>query len=190
MPQSELLSKVVRVLDDNGIQYMVTGSFASSLQGEPRMTHDIDLLVAIPPTAVDKLLESFPPPDFYLDRDAVTRAIRGRDMFNLLDVVGGDKVDFWIMNKDDPFDRSRFARRYEDETLGVRFMVSSPEDTILAKLKWAKASGGSEKQFADAKGVYELQFGSLDMQYVRRWAKDLGVEDLLARLIESAQVVE
>ena len=190
MPQSELLSKVVRVLDDNGIQYMVTGSFASSLQGEPRMTHDIDLLVAVPSTAVDKLLESFPPPDFYLDRDAITRAIRDRDMFNLLDVVGGDKVDFWIMNEDDPFDRSRFARRYEDETLGVRFMVSSPEDTILAKLKWAKASGGSEKQLADAKGVYELQFGSLDMQYVRRWTKDLGVEDLLLRLMESAQVVE
>ena len=43
----------------------------------------------------------------------------------------GDKVDFWILT-DEPFDRSRFARKYEEDMLGFGFMVSRPEDTILA----------------------------------------------------------
>lgn len=47
MSQQELLRKVIQTLDEAGIQYMVTGSVASSLQGEPRSTHDIDLVVAV-----------------------------------------------------------------------------------------------------------------------------------------------
>ena len=47
MSQQELLRKVIRVLDGAGIEYMVTGSIASSLQGEPRTTHDVDLVVDI-----------------------------------------------------------------------------------------------------------------------------------------------
>lgn len=45
MSQQELLKKVIQVLDDVGIQYMLTGSVVSSLQGEPRSTHDIDMEV-------------------------------------------------------------------------------------------------------------------------------------------------
>ena len=35
MSQQELLRKVVQALDDAGVEYMLTGSVASSLQGEP-----------------------------------------------------------------------------------------------------------------------------------------------------------
>ena len=47
MSQQELLRRVIQVLDSAGIEYMVTGSIASSLQGEPRSTHDINIVVAI-----------------------------------------------------------------------------------------------------------------------------------------------
>ncbi len=47
MSQQELLRKVIQALDQVGIQYMITGSLASSLQGEPRSTHDIDMVIAI-----------------------------------------------------------------------------------------------------------------------------------------------
>ena len=53
------------------------------------------------------------------------------------------------MLSDEPFDQSRFARRYAEEFEGQRIHVSSPEDTILMKLRWAELSGGSEKQFGD-----------------------------------------
>lgn len=188
MSQQELLRKVIQELDDAGIEYMVTGAVASSLQGEPRSTHDIDLVVAMERAAAEKLAKAFPPPDFYLDEASIIDAINDQSMFNLIDVNAGDKVDFWIL-ANDPFDRSRFSRKYVEKVMGMRIAVSSPEDTILAKLKWAKLSGGSEKQFTDALRVYEVQFDKLDMDYLRSWAKKIGIESMLQRLQEEAEVV-
>src|SRR3989339_1559544 len=188
MSQQELLKKVVQALKDAEIQYMITGSVASSLQGEPRSTHDIDVIVAIQKSAVKKLVESFSPPDFYADEDSIFDAINKQKMFNIIDVKEGDKVDFWILT-DEPFDQSRFSRRYVEEVLEIKMQVSSPEDTILAKLRWAKLSGGSEKQFTDALRVYEVQFGKLDTEYLHSWAKDLGVESMLQKLQEEAEVI-
>ena len=73
--------------------------------------------------------------------------------------------------------------------MGIRMYVSSPEDTILMKLKWAKDSGGSEKQFGDALGVYEIQFGKLDTDYLERWAKRLWIESIWNRLKDEAETM-
>lgn len=109
MSQQELLRKVIQALDSAGIEYMISGSMASSLQGEPRSTHDIDIVVAIERASARKLAEAFSPPDYYLDEQSIIEAIGGNGMFNLTDVNSGDKVDFWVLT-DEPFDRSRFAR--------------------------------------------------------------------------------
>jgi len=186
MSQQELLKKVIEVLDRTRIPYMITGSMVSSLQGEPRSTHDIDMVIAIQKSAAETLAEAFPPPDFYLDESSILDAIIRQGMFNLLEVTTGDKVDFWILT-DTPFDQSRFSRKVTEECMGVQLQVSSPEDTILAKLRWAKLSGGSEKQFIDALRVYEVQHEKLDIRYIERWAKDLEIESLWKRLLEEAE---
>ena len=69
------------------------------------------------------------------------------------------------------------------------YKISSPEDTILAKLKWAQLSGGSEKQFADALRVYEVQYGKLDLTYLADWAETLNVELALKRVQDTAQIL-
>jgi hypothetical protein len=186
MSQSELLKKTIAALEAGNTPYMLTGSFASSLQGEPRLTHDIDLVVAITPGAVGPLLAAFPAPDYYLDAQAIAGAIAHKSQFNLLDVVNGDKVDFWLLT-DDPFDQSRFSRRYIEEFEGKPLHVSRPEDTILMKLRWAKMSGGSEKQFGDALSVYELQGESLDLPYMEQWVKALDLMELWERLVREAK---
>jgi len=58
MSQQELLRKVIQTLDDSGIQYMATVSVASSLHGEPRSTHDIDLVVSIEQADAEKLAKA------------------------------------------------------------------------------------------------------------------------------------
>lgn len=188
MSQQELLKNVVQVLEKAKIQYMLTGSIASSLQGEPRSTHDIDIVIDIHKIAIKKLVEAFPPPDYYLDENSVLNAINTHGMFNLIDVKEGDKVDFWILT-DEPFDQSRFSRRHMEEVFGKRMLFSSPEDTILAKLRWAKLSGGSEKQFIDALRVYEVQFDRLDIDYLEHWVKKLNVVSLWKRLKDKAKTI-
>lgn len=188
MSQQELLIRVARALDEAGIGYMVTGSLASSLQGEPRATHDIDFVISIDDEAAEELAGAFPPPRYHLDLESIREAIRRSDMFNLIDVESGDKADFWILT-DDAFDRERFLRRRYDEITGTRIAVSSPEDTILMKLRWAMRSGGSEKQYTDALRVFEVQSGGLDMKYLKTWAERLGLSELLEKLESEAEAL-
>jgi hypothetical protein len=170
--QSELLIRVTESLDRLGIAYMVTGSAASSLQGEPRSSHDIDLVVACPEHAAPALCREFPPHEFYLPESMIREAVRRRSMFNLLHIDSGDKVDFWLLT-DEPFDTSRFSRRIRDSLFGREMWVSSPEDTILAKLRWSQMSGGSSKQIHDVRGVLNLQGPLLDTDYLQTWIDKL-----------------
>ena len=188
MSQQDLLKKVIETLDQNGIDHMITGSVVSSLQGEPRSTHDIDVVVSIKETDIENMVEAFLPPDYYLDAESIREAISHRSMFNLIDVVEGDKVDFWILT-DQGFDQSRFARKYVEDVLGIRLKVSSPEDTILAKLQWAVKSGGSEKHFTDALRIFEVQGDNLDLDYLNRWVVALGVVELWNRLQNEAEII-
>jgi hypothetical protein len=186
MPQQDLLKHVVHALDRAAIDYMITGSVASSLQGEPRSTHDLDVVIAIEQREVPRLLASFPRADFYYDEGAVREAVRTGGMFNLIQVAEGDKVDLWLLTAD-PFDQSRFARKYEEEVFGIRLKVSRAEDTILQKLRWSRASGGSERPYLDALRVYEVQAGHLDLGYIEKWVRALGVDDLWKRIREEAE---
>lgn len=186
MSQQELLRRTVEALDAAGIPYIVTGSVASSLQGEPRLSHDVDFVIQLGPEGVAPLLNAFPPPAYYLSESAVREAVQRRWMFNLLAPSTGDKVDFWLFT-DSPFDRSRFHRRVRESVLGVSLFMSSPEDTILAKLNWAREAGGSEKQMADARSVYEVQGPRLDRTYLDEWAAQLGVTDLWQQVQREAE---
>jgi hypothetical protein len=173
--QSELLKKIINFLNNSGINYMLTGSLVSSIQGEPRSTHDIDIVVALNEGDTETLVKCFKPPDFYIDIDSAAEALDNTDMFNLIDVKNGDKIDFWIYT-DNEFDRSRFARKYQETFEEIKMFVSSPEDTIIAKLNWSKLSGGSKKQIIDALRVYEIQSDSIDDDYLRLWVEKMELQ--------------
>lgn len=185
MSQTQLLIEAVRALESAGVGYLLSGSLASSLQGEPRATHDIDLVIEVDTRVVDALAEAFGTDAYFFDHVAARDALDRRLMFNLIDIHGGDKIDFWPLT-DDPFDTSRFARRVSVRAFGTDLQVSSPEDTILQKLRWAVACGGSERQVNDAAGVYEVHVGTLDEAYLDRWARTLKVEDLMAEVRAAA----
>lgn len=186
MSQERLLTDAVAALEAAGVGYVLTGSLVSSLQGEPRATHDVDIVIEAAPDALKELAATFGAPRYYLDEFAAREAMRNRGMFNLLDTSTGDKVDFWALT-DSEFDTSRFARRIGTDAFGQRVYVTTPEDTILQKLKWARDSGGSDRQLRDAIGVLELQGETLDLVYLEDWADRLCVRELLEAVREAAQ---
>jgi hypothetical protein len=171
----------VKVLQNAGIPYMLTGSIASSAQGEPRSTHDVDIVVSITLQSAEALLKEFQSPDFYLDRQAIAAALQNKSMFNMLEIATGNTVDFWVLT-DSPYDQSRFGRRQQQNIDDLPVTISAPEDTILQKLRWAKDMGGSEKQINDVRRVYRLQGPILNLDYIREWAEKLDVQDLWSRL--------
>ena len=94
MPQPQLLEKVLTVLNNSRVDYMITGSIVSSLQGEPRATHDVDIVVNIQHASIQNLVDVFCPPRFYLSKESIVEAIEHKTMFNLIDTTEGDKIDF------------------------------------------------------------------------------------------------
>ena len=157
---------------------MLTGSLVSSIQGEPRATHDIDIAVTLSEENIEAFLGEFPHEEYYFDLDAAKMAMDSKGMFNILMIDSGDKVDIWAFTKS-AFDQSRFARRQTINLFDMDVKVSSPEDTILMKLLWAKMSGGSEKQLFDAAKVYEMQSDILDQSYLSIWIGELELESEL-----------
>jgi hypothetical protein len=109
MDQSELLRKVVEALDAAGAEYLLVGSVASAVYGEPRLTLDIDILADLSESRLPRFLTFFPPEEFYVSREAVVAAIREMRQFNIVHPASGLKVDM-IVRKPDEFDRSRFSR--------------------------------------------------------------------------------
>lgn len=178
MSAARLLRDVVQTLDDTGIPHMLVGSFASTAHGAPRSTHDIDIVIDPTPEALGLFVTRISTTELYVSPSAQV-ALAKRDQFNLVDSSSGWKVDL-IIRKDRPFSRSEFARRTRVRTLGVDVYLATAEDTVLAKLEWA-ASGGSDRQVADASTVLAVVGDDLDQAYLERWAAELGVTELLAQ---------
>lgn len=188
MSQSDLLKKIAGTLSAQKIPYMLTGSLVSSIQGEPRSTHDIDIIISIRPSDISGIVQAFPAGEFYLDHGSITRALKNQGMFNVIDLQEGDKVDFWMLT-DSEFDRSRFSRRQEFELLGENVWISSAEDTILAKLRWSELCGGSRKHDLDALKVYEVQYPQLNMEYLTDWVRRLNLIARFKQLTAEAKII-
>jgi hypothetical protein len=167
------------------IPYMLTGSIVSSIQGEIRTTHNIDVVVELDEVNSNRLYQAFHNDRFYIDKNAIITAIKLRQMFNVLEIDTGDKIDFWI-NKDSNYDKQRFSRRIAVNFMGQQIYVTAPEDTILSKLKWAEMCGGSEKQMSDVLGVYCIQQNKLDLHYIEYWINELKLHEYWQQILERA----
>lgn len=179
-----VVAVLARHFDDLGIQYLVGGSLASSVYGVPRATQDVDLVADVRLEHVEPLTSALCG-DFYVDADMVRRAILRRASFNVLHWPTMFKADVFIFRGDE-WSREEMtrARAQPIDTaagrLDVRF--ASPEDTLLNKLKWYRLGKEvSDRQWGDILGVLRIQGDALDREYLEKWARALGVDDLLAR---------
>ena len=160
--------------------YMVSGSLGSGLHGEPRASRDVDVVIDPDEESLSSLLRAFSS-DWYVSRDAAEAALRERSMFNVVDSTTGWKADL-VVRRERPYSVEEFSRRQRAEILGASVWVVSPEDSILSKLEWARA-GGSRRQLEDAAGVARANARTLDRAYLRKWARELGVEEELAQVL-------
>lgn len=176
MSLSGLLRRLTAIFDAEGIPYMLTGSLASTLYGEPRSTVDVDLVVVLDAAALGALLSALPEDRYYVSEDAARDALKRQGQFNVIDLETGWKVDL-ILRKRRPFSLEEFGRRVRREVLGVEIDLVSVEDSILSKLEWARR-GGSERQLRDVRAMVMLQRDRLDVAYIERWAEELGVLEL------------
>jgi len=174
------LARVVGALNSAGVPYMLAGSFASSLHGAPRATQDIDLVADPTFDSLGRFLGALSGDDVYFDAEVARDELKRRGQFNVIDGSTAWKVDV-IFRKGRPFSREEMSRRVAATVLGVDVFVATAEDTVLAKLEWAKL-GESERQLRDVRAMLETKGASLDVAYVERWLDELGIRELWERV--------
>jgi hypothetical protein len=179
------LAPVLEALRDLGVRHYVGGSIASSAHGVPRASIDVDVVAELEPAHAAPLVDALRAA-YYVSEERVRDAVARRESFNVIHLETMVKVDVFV-SRDRPFDRRALGRaRPAALEGGHEIPVSSPEDTILAKLDWFRRGGEvSQRQWSDVTGVLRAG-GAVDEPYLRQGAQELGVVDLLDRALEEA----
>ena len=168
----DIVRDVSARLEQGGLAYMLTGSMAMNYYAQPRMTRDIDLVVALTPADTDVIMRLFAP-DYYVSREAVSSSIAHESLFNLIHQASVIKVDC-IVRKNTPYRRAEFERRQRIAIEDFSTWIASKEDLIISKLWWAKDSH-SELQLRDVKN---LAATGCDTGYIEGWTHELGLLNL------------
>ena len=174
----ETLRDFVTKVDELGIEYMVTGSYAMSAYGEIRMTRDIDVVIELAQRDLTPFLNIFQD-EYYISEESIRNALSRRGMFNVINHAHGGKIDC-IIQKDTDFARASFARRYKETVSGIEFWTTTKEDLIIAKLSWAKDSH-SEMQIRD---IANLTASAYDSAYVAGWIARLRLDEIWAEVAQ------
>ncbi len=175
MSLPDVFRRITAALDQAGIAYMLTGSFASAHYGAPRSTQDIDLVIEATAPQLRAFVECLPSDEYYVDLDAALEAHNRESLFNVIDMTAGWKIDM-IFRKSRRFSGEEFGRRHPINVQGLRLFVASVEDVIVAKLEWARLAN-SQRQIEDVAAVLRLQSEALDRPYLERWISELGLNE-------------
>ncbi len=171
------------------MRYLVGGSLASAVSGEPRSTMDVDLVVALNEADIEPFVRELGD-EFHADPDSLRRAVREKSSANLIHLETSTKVGLFVLGGS-PLDEVQMDRR---QRVRVRtdpdrhLYVYTPEDILLQKLRWYQIGGeASDRQWRDILGILLVQGADLDEAYVRDGARTLGVLDLLDRALGQAR---
>jgi hypothetical protein len=185
----EVTLKVTDVFQKLGVPYLIGGSLASTLYGMVRTTQDSDIVAEMRMEHLQPFVAALQD-EFYVDDEMIAESIQRNSSFNIIHRETMFKVDVFIP-RPRPFLQSQLARAqkqvfaFETE---VSAKFASPEDTILSKLEWYRMGGEvSDRQWRDILGVMKTRAGELDLDYLKKWAGELKVGDLLEHALKESQ---
>src|SRR2546423_8648216 len=132
MQDPDLIELFVKPLNDLGARYIISGSVAAMLYGEPRVTHDIDLVVFFRSEQVQQLSKFYPAPQFYVPPadTIIAEAARDRGSFNIIHADTSLKADIYLAARDE-FHAWAFRNAKEYSFHGMKVRLAPPEYVIV-----------------------------------------------------------
>lgn len=173
----------ISCLEQLRVPYLIGGSIASAIHGEPRATNDVDFSADLHPEHVVPLVSALGD-SYYASEEAIRRAVGTGRSFNVIHLATYVKIDVFVVGND-AVARHALTRR-QATVVGKNkpreLYVATPEDIVVRKLAWFRLGGEtSDRQWRDVVGVLRVQSAGVDQGYLAKTARALGVEDLLAR---------
>lgn len=167
------------ILNKNNFKYFITGSVASIIYGEPRLTHDIDLVMYLDEIEVDKFIKAFPQEQFYCPfeeeiKTELNRTARGH--INLIHQETGFKADIYFAGKEE-LQLWAFENKQSIEFSGSTIFVAPPEYVILKKLQFYK-EGKSQKHISDIQGILSNSEELINFDYINKKIAEWGLDDI------------
>jgi hypothetical protein len=182
----DVAAAVGEALERLAAGWFLGGSLASSLQGDPRTTLDIDIVTDLPAGSAARFAEELGA-DFDVDVAALAEGLRQRRSWNIYYLPEFMKVDVFGL-AGGAFDRSEFDRRRKQIlSPGRHLWLKTPEDSIVRKLLWyEQGERAASHQWRDVIGILRANPGMLDTGYIQRWTKQLGLTELWIKAAATA----
>ena len=178
--------QMAEIFENLDISYLVGGSIASSIYGEPRATQDIDMVAELKSHHIQALIASTKDA-FYIEEEDVIHAVSQHSSFNVIHLETMIKVDIFVLGSE-AIDREEMRRRRPQTIADTQLVVATPEDIVLQKLIWYQKGGEvSDRQWRDVAGILKVQGDRLDWEYLKRWAESLNLSELLQRAKEESE---
>ncbi|HVV01696.1 MAG TPA: hypothetical protein VHH88_10070 [Verrucomicrobiae bacterium] len=177
MQEPDLIELFVRPLNELGARYLVSGSVAAMLYGEPRVTHDIDLVVFLRIEQLRQLAHAYPPPCFYVPptETMLGEAAREGGSFNIIHMDSSLKADFYFAGRDPLHEWAfRHAKEYSIGATNIR--LAPLEYVIVRKLEYYR-QGGSEKHLRDIRSMLAISGEQMNLLELEHWIQRQGVQE-------------
>lgn len=174
------LSQVVDVLNAQGAQYALIGGLGVALRGNLRATQDVDILMNVIQLRLPSLLEAIRDLGCQLD---VVAAIREWNDGGMLAVQWPGRVQVDLLKPVIPVFH-RIIERASDEAFNEQIVrVADAEGLLLLKLLAFRPLDQE-----DIRGILTKNAGGLDLDWVRREADEVGLDQ--QRLVDFEQLVQ
>ena len=157
-------------LEKEEMNYFVTGSIASIFYGEPRLTHDIDLVLNLSNNDVYKFEKLFPLNEFYCPPDEIIQIELRRNPyghFNLIHHKTGFKADVYLVGTDKLHEWAMEHKRRISFSPTQSLWLAPPEYVIIRKLEFYR-DGGSDKHLRDIQAMLNLISNDLNHDFLNQ----------------------
>ncbi len=178
MPELDMYKIFVTLLNQSRTSYMVTGALAAIVYGQPRMTHDVDLVIQLDKSYLSQFISLFPSEEFYCPPEDVIRleiSRENRGHFNIIHHETGFKADFYPVGGES-LSGWGMANRRKEIISGDTLWLAPPEYVIIRKLQYYQ-EGKSSKHLTDIRNMLEISSDLIDHDILRKFIREYNLQD-------------
>ncbi len=165
-----ITQKILIISQKENIPIMFTGGMAVSLWANPRATYDVDGVIQISQNSLKEFLAEASRRGFTYDRKKPIKIIHGLSFITLSYPIKKHKIYVDLFLAQSQYFKEALSRRKKVVLSGTKIPIISAEDLILYKLLSARG-----KDLDDILEIFLSQRGKLDLVYLKKWAKELGI---------------